>query len=361
MQANEILVIYGDTPRTMVKKLLDRIRPEQDLDQNTLIGIKPNLVVPKPHTSGATTSPELIAGVIEYFQAKGFRKIIVMEGSWVGAHTPEAFQVCGYQALAKTYDIPLVDLQQDAYREYDAGGMRLKVCRQAMAVDYLINLPVLKGHCQTVLTCALKNLKGCLPNAEKRRFHTMGLHKPIACLNKILKQDLIIVDGMMGDLDFEEGGNPVRMDRMIAGVDPVLIDSYAAQLLGFDLAEIAYIGLAHQLGVGQLYQPSTAKVIELNRDSAAKPWPRTGQVKKLAGYIADRDACSACYGSLIHALARLKEQGRLGNIKEKICIGQGYRDQTVPGIGVGSCTRGCREHLDGCPPTAKAMIDFLIH
>ena len=34
----------------------------------------------------------------------------------------------------------------------------------------------------------------------------MGLHKPIAYLNKAIKQHLIIVDGIMGDLNFEEGG-----------------------------------------------------------------------------------------------------------------------------------------------------------
>ena len=94
--------------------------------------------------------------------------------------------------------------------EYDAGGFPLKICNKAMEVDYLINIPVLKGHCQTGITCALKNLKGCIPNSEKRRFHTLGLHKPIAYLNKILKQNLIIEDGMMGELDIEEGGNTVQ-------------------------------------------------------------------------------------------------------------------------------------------------------
>jgi uncharacterized protein (DUF362 family) len=356
--SDAISVIYGATPHSMVTKLLEHLAPERGWDRNALIGIKPNLVVPKPHTSGATTSPEIVAGVIEYFQEKGYRNIIILEGSWVGARTSEAFRVCGYQELAKKYQVPLLDLQQDDSKEVSAGNFRLKVCRRALEVDYLINIPVLKGHCQTGMTCALKNLKGCIPDAEKRRFHTMGLHQPIAFLNRILKQDLIIVDGITGDLDFEEGGNPVRMDRILAGTDPVLIDSYAAQLLGFDPTEIAYINLAHQLGVGQLYQ-SDVKLTELNRDSVATPRSRTGRVQKLAGYIADRDACSACYGSLIHALARLKEADGLSNLKAKICIGQGYRGETHPGIGVGSCTRGCAAHLDGCPPTAKAMLEFL--
>ncbi len=41
----------------------------------------------------------------------------------------------------------------------------------------------------------------------------MGLHKPIAYLNKILKQDLIVVDGIIGDLNFEEGGKPPRSNE----------------------------------------------------------------------------------------------------------------------------------------------------
>ncbi len=36
-------------------------------------------------------------------------------------------------------------------------------------------------------------------------------------------------------------------------------------------------------------------------------------------------ACSACYGSLIHALDRLRDKGFLDNINERICIGQGFK------------------------------------
>jgi hypothetical protein len=40
--------------------------------------------------------------------------------------------------------------------------MKLRICDQVMAVDYMINIPVQKGHCQTKMTCALKNMKGCI-------------------------------------------------------------------------------------------------------------------------------------------------------------------------------------------------------
>lgn len=358
MKQDELLVIYGEEPRAMVKTLLDKIRPEEGLEPNALIGLKPNLVVAKPHTSGATTSPELVAGIIEYFQAKGYRRLLIMEGSWVGDRTTEAFRICGYRSLAAKYGVPLVDLQQDDSKQYDAGEFSLRICNKAMEVDYLINIPVLKGHCQTGITCALKNLKGCIPNSEKRRFHTMGLHKPIAYLNQLLKQHLIIVDGMMGDLDFEEGGNPVPMNRLIAGFDPVLIDSFAAQLLGYGLEEIPYIGLAAKIGVGRM-QSSFDKVIELNQTQYGDTISKTRKVQELARYIDDREACSACYGSLIHALARLSERGELNRLPKKICIGQGYRNQVVHGVGIGTCTGNCDFHLDGCPPKAKDIIDFL--
>lgn len=358
MTRDEIYVIYGNTPKEMVKALLDHMAPERGVAQDARIGIKPNLVVAKPYTSGATTCPDVVAGVIEYWQSKGFRQLIILEGSWVGARTREAFRVCGYEDLARKYQVELVDLQQDSFRVYQADEMRISICDQAKDLDYLINIPVLKGHCQTGLTCALKNLKGCIPDQEKRNFHRMGLHRPIAYLNKLLPQHLIIVDGLMGDLDFEEGGNPVQMNRLIAGTDPVRIDAYAAQLLGYGLEEIPYIGLAGQLGVGEADEHLTT-IVELNRDHAAQPLLRSDKVRRLARYIDERDACSACYGSLIHALERLNGKGLLGGLTQKICIGQGHRGHKMNGIGIGQCTHGCSEHLGGCPPKASEIIVFL--
>jgi uncharacterized protein (DUF362 family) len=223
---NAIRIIYGDDPRQMVKELLEVIRPEEEIGKDALIGIKPNLVVAKPSDSGATTTPGIVAGLIEYLQSKGRGNIVIMEGSWVGGRTSEAFRVCGYTDLSREYGIPLIDLQRDSYKPYETDGLRINICDHIKKVDYLINIPVLKGHCQTNMTCALKNMKGCIPDSEKRKFHVMGLHKPIAYLNKLIKQDLIIVDGLNGDLNFEEGGNPVQMNRMFAGKVCVTIDGF---------------------------------------------------------------------------------------------------------------------------------------
>lgn len=78
----------------------------------------------------------------------------------------------------------------------------------------------------------------------------MGLHRPIACLNTIIHQDLILADNICGDLDFEEGGSPVAMNRILAFRDPVLCDSFAAEIMGYEPYDIEYIRLAEELGVG---------------------------------------------------------------------------------------------------------------
>ena len=355
---NEIRIIYGDRPGPMVKELLGSMKIEDEIDKNALIGIKPNLVVAKPASSGATTSPELVAGIIEYLRSKGLRNIVSLEGSWVGDRTSLAFEVCGYQALSSRYGVPLIDLQQDSHREFEFDGLRIPVCESVTKLGYLINVPVLKGHCQTNLTCALKNLKGCIPNFEKRKFHAMGLHKPIAYLNKILKQDLIIVDGLAGDLDFEEGGNPVRMNRILAGKDPVLMDAYAARLIGFGPDEVPYIRMAEKIGVGTA-DLANARIIELNKDSGGEPVLSSRKAQRLARYIRADSACSACYGSLIHALKRRSERGELDRLKTEIHIGQGFKGKELDGLGIGACTAKFRQSVAGCPPTAKDILEFL--
>jgi uncharacterized protein (DUF362 family) len=358
MNKEELYIIYGNTPKQMVKEILTSLKIEENIPKDALIGIKPNLVVAKPSTSGATTSPELVAGVIEYLQSKGYKNIVILEGSWVGDMTSVAFKVCGYEKLSEIYKVPLIDLQKDKYKTYDAAGMKINVCDEVMKLDYLINMPVLKGHCQTRMTCALKNMKGCIPNTEKRKFHTQGLHKPIAHLNKVVKGGLIIVDGLMGDLNFEEGGNPVQMNRVIVGQDPVLVDSYVAECMGFDKSEVPYIEIAEKIGVGNS-NLEKAKVVELNKDTTGKKIVRSRTVERLAKNIEEKDACSACYGSLIHALGRLDEDGKLRKLKGKILIGQGFKGQEHEGLGVGVCTKGCKFNVIGCPPKAKDIITYL--
>jgi uncharacterized protein (DUF362 family) len=361
MEKHEILVIYGGDPAAMAYRLAEEAGLA-DLagDRKKRIGLKPNLVVSRPASEGATTHPEIAAGLIEYLHRFGFDNLVILEGSWVGDRTAAAFGVCGYRKLAEETGVELVDTQKDRSRPCDCRGMRIEICDSARAVDFMINLPVLKGHCQTLLTCALKNNKGILPDGEKRRFHRLGLHKPIAHLNTVARNDFILVDGICGDPGFEEGGSPVFAGRLFAARDPVLCDAWAAALMGLDAAGIPYIGLAEKLGVGTA-DTGKAAVRELNRPAggsgAAGPLPAAGAARQLAAFIRQESACSACYASLVFALSRLDARER-GKIREKIAVGQGFRGKRGT-AGVGACCAAFARHCPGCPPSGAAVLKFL--
>lgn len=359
MERNDIIIIHGKDYKKMAKNVLERADLASDIgDVNKKVALKPNLVTAKDPSSGATTHSELLAGVIEYLQEHGFCNVTVMEGSWVGDRTGEAFRAAGYNKVCERYHVPFEDLQKDTWKEYDAGGMKIKLCDKAAAVDYMINMPVLKGHCQTTVTCALKNNKGVIPNSEKRRFHTLGLHKPIAHLNTIARNDFILVDNICGDLDFEEGGNPVVMNRVLGFKDPVLCDAFVCDSMGYAVDDVPYIRLAERLGVGSA-DTDSANLIYLNQAAQGDTrFPMTRRVQSLAAHADAKDACSACYGSLIYALDRINDAGGLKRGLPPVCIGQGYKGREGV-IGVGQCTSCFAKSLEGCPPKAADMVKFL--
>ena len=312
--------------------------------------IKPNLVVAKPASEGATTHPEVIEGIILFLKDCGIKNPVIAEGSWLGETTDRAFDRCGFTALAKRYGVKLFDTKNDNVVKKTAHGLTLGVCETIANADFLINVPVLKGHCQTTLTCCLKNMKGCIPDSEKRRYHNIGLHKPIAALNAILKPGLHVIDGICGDPTFEEGGKPVVSNRVLVGTDPVLLDSYGAALLGYEPASIGYLRYAVEYGIGKMCDSDTT-VRELQVENRPKTSP-VGQgdiVRRLAKYIDEQSACSACYAALIFALNQLAGT-------PLIKIGQGFRGKKCSGIGVGNCTAGCERYVSGCPPMAADII-----
>ena len=161
MEKNELLMIYGKSYKTMTKELLKQADLETLIPgKKAKIGIKPNLVAPSDPSQGATTHPEVVAGIVEYLQERGFENLCILEGSWVGDRTEEAARVCGFQELSEQYGVPFWDMQKERFFVKDCGGMELRICEKVRTLDFLINVPVMKGHCQTKITCALKNMKG---------------------------------------------------------------------------------------------------------------------------------------------------------------------------------------------------------
>lgn len=350
-----IYEIYGTDAHGMTLKLMQAANVAAMIPKGASVALKPNLVVASAPERGATTHPGVLSGCIEYLQSNGFSGISIIESAWAGGKTDAAMKICGYDRVSEQYGVPFYDLKKDSTRTVSTKFRQMDVSCRALDADCLINLPVLKGHCQTKMTCALKNLKGCLPDREKRKFHSDGLIRPIAALAALLKPALIIVDSICGDLDFEEGGNPVQTNRMMLGMDPVQMDAYGCQLMGLDSKDVPYIRLAEQWGAGST---EIDEIIALNEPTNAASYPAsTGMIKRLTQNVTADSACSACYASLVRALYNAGEQGI--TVKDDIFIGQGFRGKALGGIGIGNCCMGAEVCAKGCPPTASDVLKVL--
>ena len=359
MRPRKLYVTYGDRIREMTIDLLTAADIASEIPAGANIALKPNLVVAASAENGATTHTEIVEGIIQYLHDHGHRDISVMEGSWLGDSTARAFSVCGYHALEKKYGVKLYDLKKDQTRTLSTPVGPMKVCCRPLDADYVISLPVLKGHCQTLMTCALKNSKGCIPDSEKRHFHTLGLHRPIAALATVFRPDLFIVDSICGDLNFEEGGTPIHTNRMMLGHDPVQMDAYGCRLLGIDPRDVDYITHAEDWGVGST-ELDERDLVYLN-DPANAPAYRApgGLVARLTRCVQQDSACSACFGNLVHALYRLEDSHGI-RWEKNICIGQGFAGKETGGIGVGRCCAGAQINVPGCPPSAERILNTLL-
>lgn len=362
MKDNEIYKIYGTDYKEMTKALLRETGLCKMIPEGAYVGIKPNLVSCVPAEYGSTTHTEVVAGIIEYLQESGTWEMAIAEGSWVGDKTSESFEMCGYNALSEKYGVPLMDMQkEDFYEAKGPNGKCVKVCTAVQKFDFLINVPVLKGHCQTNITCALKNMKGLIPNSEKRRFHSLGLHEPIAILNTAIKQNFIVVDHICGDLDSEDGGNPYYSNCIMAALDPVLMDSYVCSLMGYGIEDVPYIGMAEEFGVGssdlnklEIHYVNLDGGNYVNQIEVEEKLPVTHRIFRLREKTQEVETCSACYESLMEALCQLEDEGLLSKFNEKICIGQGYRNKEGM-YGIGNCTGKFKNNIPGCPPKSEEI------
>lgn len=354
---SKIYEIYGTDAHEMTRALMEAANVAASIPAGATIALKPNLILAGKPENGATTHSGVLSGCIEYLQEKGFSDISIIESSWYGAGTERSMKACGYDKVCRKYGVPFYDLKKDETRPVATPLRPMDIACRALDADYLIDIPVLKGHCQTAMTCALKNLKGCIPDHEKRRFHSEGLIEPIAALAAALQPALVIVDSICGDLDFEEGGNPVQTNRMMLGMDPVQMDAYGCQLMGLELEDVPYIELAEEWGAG-CSEVREGDIIKLNEPAFASDYARpSGKVQRLVRSVHADSACSACFASLVRALYKAEEEGI--RVKDEIFIGQGWQEKTLDGIGIGKCCRGGTACVMGCPPTASAILEQL--
>jgi uncharacterized protein (DUF362 family) len=242
---------YEKSPNSL-RELIDLCGGLDELAAHQHVLIKPNLVAwddksPMP-LYGVFTTTRLVHDMVFLLKERGVEKITIGEGPAhgrrFGVGTEHIYEALGYHKLAEHHGVTLMDLLQEPFENVDFGGFTLQVSKPALQADFLINMPVLKTHNQSILSLGMKNLKGCLSIKSRKYCHRPdnSLDHYLSLFVEKLRPALTVLDGIYG---LEKGpfymGKAVRMNALVASKDPLALDAVGAALAGLDPSDIPHI------------------------------------------------------------------------------------------------------------------------
>lgn len=197
--------------------------------------VKPNIVSHEPYPT--TTHPQMLEAVLEELQGLA-GQVAVADGPAPDAGPPQDIlrshplsQVC------KRCGVPLLNIFSHPFASHTTpAGFALEVSTLPTSHDYVISLPVLKEHQITQMTGALKNQFGLLSAQERRRLHRgeKDIHRGIVEVTRIAPPHLIIMDcieTLVGGNERRWGGRLARCGFLLAGTDPVALDTQGHRIL----------------------------------------------------------------------------------------------------------------------------------
>ena len=220
--------------------------------------IKPNIgwdVIPE---LAGDTNPILVKRIIEHCFKAGAKEVYIFDhtcDNWVNCYKNSGIEKAAKGAGAKVVS----GNSENYYQQIDIpGGVKLKsakVHELLLESDVFINVPILKDHDSTRMTCCLKNMMGVV--WDRGYWHGNNLNQCIAdyalfekkpALNVIDCYNVMVKHGPRG----VSKEDVVQMKSQIITTDWVAGDVAAAKMLGVETERIEYISIAHKMGLGNM-------------------------------------------------------------------------------------------------------------
>jgi uncharacterized protein (DUF362 family) len=339
--------------------------------------LKPNIVIPAKPKSAIITHPAIVEATVGVLKEKGFEDIVIGEGAGLGADEDEIFDATGYTKLERE-GVRLVNLNKAERVEITWKYGRLKIPKIVADADLYVNIPKMKTHGQTVVTLSLKNQKGILSNADKMKFHKLGLHEPLVELAKVVKPDLVIVDAV----EAMEGEGPLRgkkkrVGALVIGTNLLEVDMACCGIMGIKPEEVEHL----KIGVREDIGPEKPDLLDGSEDIKTSFKRANDKYGNILNVYSWRNpyACSMCIDSFTLAvksalrnpkywLTFIPKFAYLATFK-RIDIIQGYHAE-IPAkrgriICLGDCTKKIAEesgfvYVKGCPPNSEEIIEALM-
>lgn len=262
MEKPLVALVRYESPYESVKKAVTLCNGFQALPPNARVFIKPNIVFWNRFTPfpkwGVVTTSRVIEDVVVLLKEHGINDITIGEGSVLfdpkDHETPaHAFEHLGYNELKKRLGINVVNVFERPFEKTDLGnGVLLNFNADFLESDFVVNVPVMKTHAQTVVSLGIKNLKGMIDMNSRKKCHaadpTRDLHFMVAHLANRLPASLTILDGIFTN---ERGpgfdGKMRRSNVLIASTDVFSADKVGAKILGYDVPQVPHLLHASRL------------------------------------------------------------------------------------------------------------------
>jgi uncharacterized protein (DUF362 family) len=236
-----------------------------------IVAIKPNDTTAKPDDRTACTQADSLRATIRFIKNLHPRQIVVSGGSG-DMETDEVFKIMGYLDVIKDEGVEWHDHNRPPFVAVDlpfGPQRRLMVNQRVLSYEKLVSLAQLKVHQTATVTLAIKNIAMSFPAADfyghprvsqKLHPHNILEDKQAFLVGMLMRFpiDLAIVTGhpaMIGKGPV--GGKAVETGLVIAGRNPVSVDSVGAFLLGFETLGVQHLRQAEQLGLGVAYTSRT--------------------------------------------------------------------------------------------------------
>lgn len=342
--------------------------------QGSKVLIKPNQGKPAPRHSGSVTDGDVVEAVTKLVLERNPASVVIGDGAiagwdFAGFSTQEAFDASGVTDVARKLGVELRNLNADKSEEVNVPNAlvmdTVRIARTALESDVIISVPVLKAAVRTYASLALKNMKGVMPGAEKRKSHRLGLDMAIVDLCSVVRPHYAVIDATVG----AEGMGQYPDDRkemglILAGSDALYVDVVGAALMSIDLSQIMHLHyMAEREG-----KRASLDVVDLvgERLEDHRQVFRTGFDVFRSRYpevtiVQGESACTGCTNELVSALTFVRQAGH-GDQMVGLTVVMGDAADTRAGdkvVALGKCAAEWPEatvYVAGCPPKEAEMV-----
>ena len=253
-----------------VRKSIELSRALEQLDlKGKKVLIKPNMGAIKLDKYKSwwiyLSDPRIAETVVEILKERGCGEILLADNPAIpGVNVPASqwnwplfkdakgiidsfedfYHLMGYDRFREKYGVKVLNIEEGPYVKIPVldGGLASRWYRfnhELNDLDLVVSISKMKNHGTAGVTLSIKNLFGLCPYPRAHYAHYEYTPIPrfpnfLVDLTKIFRPRICIIDGIVASEGSEWFGTPKEVGVIVAGSNPVSVDSVGTMIMGYD-------------------------------------------------------------------------------------------------------------------------------